>query len=70
MGCNLEPEYNERDFREMEKLFYSQKAKADEARNIISDMVCGQISYMLVNNLGDPFKQQDLRRAIKFLLEE
>lgn len=60
----------ETDFKEMERLFYKQKEKTDEARKIISDFVCSEISYMLVNNLGDPFRQQDVRRAVRFLMDD
>lgn len=59
----------ESDYCELEKNFYDQQAKLKEARSIISDFVCSQISYMNVNNLGDPFKQQDVKRAVKFLME-
>lgn len=50
--------------------FHDTQIKLMEARKIIADFVCSQISYMSVNDLGDPFKQQDVKRAVKFLLEE
>lgn len=58
------------DYDELEKKFYKQQEKLREARNIISDFVCSQISYMNVNNLGDPFRQQDVKKAVRFLLDD
>lgn len=63
-------EATQKDYDELEKKFYIQQSKLKEARSIISDFVCSQISYMSVNNLGDPFKQQDVKKAVKFLLED
>ena len=54
----------------LEKDFYKQQRKLGEARRIISNFICSQISYMTVNNLGDPFKQQDIKQAVKFLTED
>ena len=65
---NTTPDW-ESDYKELEKKFFAQQAQLREARQILSDFVCSQISYMTVNNLGDPFKQQDVRRAAKFLLD-
>ena len=64
------------DVNEQQAINYDLRDKTDsevelyEARNIIADLICSKISYMLVNNLGDPFKQQDIRRAVRFLMEE
>ncbi len=63
-------EATQKDYDELENKFYKQQKMLKDARSIISDFVCSQISYMNVNNLGDPFKQQDVKRAIKFLMED
>lgn len=42
----------------------------NEAKRLLSDFVISEISYMQLNNLGDPYKQQNVREALKFLLGE